>query len=592
MFFWKRIIWKKINSADSRTDISAENRTGRRNKNKNTIPEADGNSSLPDTRCGRKALEKMRGKKENGKRWSKKRIALLSCIAVFVSLLTGTFLYIYDIWENPMEQFETVGEQFSEIRASETPIAVKTEEPVSDPTETPAESPTEDPYDCLVSEADLSILKDIVNIILIGVDYAEERETWNGKHAYHADVMIVLSINTVTGEVNLISLPRDTYAKIPGIDGIYKLNASIDCGGGWPMEGGFKKVCEAASWMLGGIPVQYYYAVDMSAVKGLVDSVGGVDFDIDIDFNIQGRSYGTGLQHMNGQAVLDYLRVRKNLGSVSGDLNRINRQKRMLVAIFEQIKSSGLLANLPGMLDAFSGNLYTNTTLAQTAGLAAFLYKIDSANIELSSMDGEFRSIFNWSFVITDQEKRVKLIKDVYGVDVPENKDYTYASASRLWEQMQAKVIKSKSKSILSKVKKMLDKDAEKPKPTEPAPDPTDEEPALTPEPAETPAETAAAAECIGQHEYNVVFGQSAILFKPEASGGYQKYDEQDWNLYYNALGICNRLLKIKSTSELRSANIKLKTYIEELCRRFDIAKPGWRVNYEKNSNEIYVDFN
>jgi anionic cell wall polymer biosynthesis LytR-Cps2A-Psr (LCP) family protein len=85
-----------------------------------------------------------------------------------------------------------------------------------------------------------------------------------------------LSENTETGDVHLISLPRDTYAKIPGVSGIYKLNASIDCGGGWPTQSGFEKVCEAASWMLGGIPVEYYYAVDMSAFKELVDSIDGV----------------------------------------------------------------------------------------------------------------------------------------------------------------------------------------------------------------------------------------------------------------------------------------------------------------------------
>ena len=58
--------------------------------------------------------------------------------------------------------------------------------------------------------------------------------------------MIVLSINTKTKKVDLISLPRDTYANIPGVEGIYKLNASIDCGGGWPTAEGFEKVCEAA----------------------------------------------------------------------------------------------------------------------------------------------------------------------------------------------------------------------------------------------------------------------------------------------------------------------------------------------------------
>ena len=113
----------------------------------------------------------------------------------------------------------------------------------------PQATPTPDPYEEMLSVADMSMMKDIVNVLVIGVDYAPERETWSGKHAYHADVMLVLAINFKENTVDMISLPRDTYAKIPGVDGIYKLNASLDCGGGLP--DGFPKVCESASWMLG-----------------------------------------------------------------------------------------------------------------------------------------------------------------------------------------------------------------------------------------------------------------------------------------------------------------------------------------------------
>ena len=189
-----------------------------------------------------------------------------------------------------------------------------------------------------------------------------------GKPDFHSDVMIVLTINKTTGQVSMISLPRDTYAKIPGVDGVYKLNAALNCGGEWPNESAFEKVCQAAQWMLGGsgseddpIVIPYYFAVDMEAVKGLVDSIGGVDYDVDIAFSIQGRSYVKGEQHMDGQAVLDYLRVRKEETSThegivsedadgaTGDGARVNRQKQMLVAIFEKIKSNGLLASIPSL---------------------------------------------------------------------------------------------------------------------------------------------------------------------------------------------------------------------------------------------------
>ena len=108
------------------------------------------------------------------------------------------------------------------------------------------------PYEHLKSLADQELLdRDIVNILLIGVDFSEERLTWNGKKEWHSDVMMVLSVNFAENRADLISLPRDTYAEILGVKGIYKLNASLNCGGGlYDAYGdfnpaGLEKVCEA-----------------------------------------------------------------------------------------------------------------------------------------------------------------------------------------------------------------------------------------------------------------------------------------------------------------------------------------------------------
>ena len=262
--------------------------------------------------------------------WSTKKIVIMSIVGALLFLIVGGSSYAYSIWNNPMGQFESITQQMAAPPSEALPAAApdgtettdvaemtamaKTTEAAetAETTDTAAPGPTLTP-ETLVTQSDFSNLDNIVNIMLIGVDHAVERETWSGKHAYHSDVMIVLSINTKTRDVSMISLPRDTYAKIPGVEGIYKLNASIDCGGGWPTESGFQKVCESAEWMLGGIPIDYYYAVDMGAVKDLVNAIGGVDFDIDVAFKMQGRSYKKGMQHLDGQAVLDYLRVRKNI---------------------------------------------------------------------------------------------------------------------------------------------------------------------------------------------------------------------------------------------------------------------------------------
>jgi LCP family protein required for cell wall assembly len=489
------------------------------------------------------------------KPWNKKRKAIVfSCLGLVLVLIIVGVVYAFSIWSDPMGQFDSIAQQ----------VTIEPASGQSNQSNAPTPSASENPYNELVSKADFSILDKIVNIMLIGVDYAPERETWKGKHAYHADVMIVLAINKQTGKVDMISLPRDTYAKIPDVDGIYKLNASIDCGGGWPKPSGFEKVCQAASWMLGGLEVKYYYAVDMSAVKGLVNSIDGVDFDLDIDFELQGRKYTKGTQHMDGQAVLDYLRVRKELGSESGDLNRIDRQKRMLVKIFEKLKSTNLLLKLPELLQSFNGSLYYNTTLAQTAGLAAFMYKVDSANIEMHSMSGTYDTLFNWRFVLTNQPKRVSLIKQIYGVTKSQYKDYTLDAARILWENIQAPEIIKRSTATLEKIKKKLDADAKLPVYVAPSPSPS----------------TSASK-------------TTKSLKGTTIPKGYRQYDSKVWDLYNKAIDECTELTGYKDMEyeALNAANTKLKADVDKLCTTCSVAKTNWTVIATKD-NEIKVDFN
>jgi len=414
------------------------------------------NHLFDDDQAEELAPKKEKGKPGKRKAWKKPLlITLLSLFIVLCTVGAGVFFYFKNAIDDPQSQF--------------TPLPSASAIPTDGAT-----------LDNLLSQADLDMLNSsgIVNILVAGVDYAEERETWNGKHAYHSDVMLILAVNFKNKTVDMISLPRDTYAKIPGVNGIYKLNASLDCGGGYP--DGFPKVMEAASWMLGNIPVNYYYAVTMPVVKELVDAIGGVDYDIDVDFTMNGRTYTKGMQHMNGQAVLDYMRVRKNMedNSEEGDWNRVDRQKRMLVAIFKTMQQQNLWVHAIDIINAFQGKLLTNATLGQTAALASFAYDLKDENIRMHSMVGKMAyGIFNWNFCITDQQKRVDLIKEVYGITVPKYSDYDYPAAMKKWGGMVYDVYVPNADTLVSYVQHMID--------TAPTPTPT-----LTPTPTPTPTRT------------------------------------------------------------------------------------------------------
>ncbi|MDO4568417.1 MAG: LCP family protein, partial [Clostridia bacterium] len=416
------------------------------------------------------------------KRMSKRaKLILIISLSVIGAILVGAVIYglawINDLRNNPHGAFD------------ETPTpTLNTPTPEPSPGETPEPTPTIDPYLALYNQADLSMMNNVVNILVIGVDYSVERETWDGKQDYHADVMMVIAVNFDEGRVDLISLPRDTYAQIPGVEGIYKLNASINCGGGYNNDG-FMKVCEAASWMLGGIPVDYYYAVNMPTVKALADAIGGVDYDVEMAFTMAGRSYEAGYQHLDGQGVLDYMRVRKNIAA-AGDLNRIDRQKRMMIALFNAMKERNLILMIPDIVEAFDGQLHTNASIDKTMALALFAYDLDTDNIGMHSMGGTMQNIFGWNFCLTDQERRVSIIEEIYNIKLEKYLEYTPQYANYRWESMLAEHYMEITTELEETVTALIDGDAEMPTPTlSPTPNPS-QSPTPVPRPTLRPSPT------------------------------------------------------------------------------------------------------
>ena len=359
------------------------------------------------------------------------------------------------------------------------PIQLSTVAPTAVPTVAPATptefiatpAPTDDPYSALEKVADTGMMDGIVNILFIGVDYEAARiDKWAGKegNAFHSDVMIVCAVNFNENRVDLISLPRDTYANIPDVKGVYKLNAALNCGTDGTNYGlfcehgeGFEKVCEAAEWMLGGIDVDYYYAVTMESVKQIVDIVGGVWYNLEGDFDNGGRYYKAGFQYMDGQACLDYMRVRKGgHGELpTGDGNRVNRQKNMMVTIFKKMKEMNLVLKVPEILSDFDGMLYTNCTLEQTAALALFGYKLDPEDIGAYSMGGSGATLFHWNFVFTDQSDRVDLIQKIYGVEVKTHPKYSLAYGRYTWCKMLENKYMDICDPLKNHVQKLIDAD-------------------------------------------------------------------------------------------------------------------------------------
>lgn len=209
---------------------------------------------------------------------------------------------------------------------------------------------------------------DRLNILLIGSD---TRPDIAGHH--FTDTLIVASIDPATRQVAMLSLPRDTVrvplpARFPArahfAGGVYpdKINglwlyarANPRLFPGNDRQRGYEAL-KGALGELYGLDVRYYVEVDFRGFRQIVDTLGGVN--IDVQLPVSDDAYPLtdtkklklyippGIQHMDGDEALAYARARHK----STDFDRAQRQQRVIVSLRQQTDLATLLA--PGRLEA------------------------------------------------------------------------------------------------------------------------------------------------------------------------------------------------------------------------------------------------
>ncbi|MBO4422188.1 MAG: LCP family protein [Clostridia bacterium] len=508
------------------------------------------------------------------KKPSKKKIILIIVLSVVgVLAVIGVILGIhaYRIFKKPESLFkpsETVEVTENENTVIEPAFTLPPEEstepdteqidtlppPETEP-ETTAEVTTEIPE----SERPFNVL----NVMLMGIDAYEDGSSTSGSMP-HTDVSIVLAINFEQNTVDVISLQRDTFTTVPGYRGFYKLNGVFNVGGGMDdKNGGFELVCRTAEQWLGGISIPYYYAVDFEAVIKMVDAIGGIDYKVDQPFYSHSRNahYDRGMQHLDGDAVLGYLRIRREADGL--DKSRNTRQRKMLLAIFDKLKKEGKISQIPALLSAAGDGIYTNTNMSQTTALVNFASKLDQDNIRSRAVTGTIKMRYDWAWAFVDQPERVQLIKEVYNINVD-----PVGTCTVQYENWLHETGFDALKHIRQAEKVLLFVAAEKDKGVE-----------------FTDAQIAKYIECYMAYTrlnslFNDATSELAAAYTGQTSpeGGYTALEKQ----YAEAIGAAEKTLR-ETTNELKKA----AGYTKSLT--YTVNKDAWYD--DRDINEVYVDF-
>ncbi len=360
---------------------------------------------------------------------------LIIVISVIILSVIGYGAYSYYQITNPKVLFENPPKKVN----VPTTTNREDEEPVSAEIDPLLENPFQ--------------FSDRVNFLFLGLDASVERYETMG--SFRTDTIMLISVDFDENKVDIISIPRDSYVKIPGREKREKINAAFARGGGFKGKG-FEKTIETVSHFLGGIPIQYYIGIDMNVVKDVVDIMGGVDYDVDLRVRIGDRVLEKGFQHLSGQQVLDYARTRN---TAKGDIDRIDRQQKIVLAIFKELKSTKQILKLPQYYTTVMERVHTNMDIKQIAGLALFAVNLELEDINRHTIPGGFLNMDKISYWGIHEWKKKELIKEIFGVDIeidPKN-DIQYIKKELAEKEKAFMEVAAQGKEIVGKANRFIE---------------------------------------------------------------------------------------------------------------------------------------
>ena len=227
---------------------------------------------------------------------------------------------------------------------------------------------------------------DRINILLTGVDSAENRNT------ALTDTLLVASIDPETADVILISIPRDIsdFELYDGRTFRGKYNSFMTWVRNHPddfEDEPLNALVKQVGYSL-GIPIHYYAAIDLNGFRRMIDEVGGVT--VDNPKTINDRRYDwmdgrrgfyleAGKHKLNGREALAYVRSRQGVGD--SDFQRARRQQQVLLALRAKLTSADMLPELPGILDAAGDTVKTNFPSDRIAEMIELAQRVDSDNV-------------------------------------------------------------------------------------------------------------------------------------------------------------------------------------------------------------------
>lgn len=218
-----------------------------------------------------------------------------------------------------------------------------------------------------VSAANLKETDGRINILVLGSDKRQ-----NGvSNSNLTDTILLASIGKYENDIVLISVPRDLWVETSKgystkINAVYALE-------------GVSELTKVVENVL-GLPIHYYAVINFDIFKEVIDILDGVTVNIETAFDdyyfpLEGKEnapeseryetihFNAGVQKMDGETALKYVRSRKGTNDEGTDFARSKRQQKVVMAIKDKAISLRTVTNvtkIKELYDTYSKNVETN----------------------------------------------------------------------------------------------------------------------------------------------------------------------------------------------------------------------------------------
>ncbi len=231
---------------------------------------------------------------------------------------------------------------------------------------------------------DQGLKQDRLNILVFGV--GGDRHP---KADQLADSIMLISLKPSTGQVAVVSIPRDLWVRV-GAYGSHRINYAHQVGSQSGYPGAGPGLLTDTVSRVFAQPVHAFVRVDFAAFEKTIDAMGGIDVYCQRSFHdfLFNDGFDKGWLHLDGRRALAYARYRYINGPEGDNFARELRQQQVVNAMRDKLQhaNSATAMRLIAAVPTLSTYTQTNLTTPQMIALYRRFRDVDPKNIRHVSL--------------------------------------------------------------------------------------------------------------------------------------------------------------------------------------------------------------